>query len=127
MTVCRYAERNKKIQVHLWKALYPGGSSIFVSFETVNHVKCLISLSNVPVLLRFLRGNIRASQRVLPRVENETGPYHTGQVSIQRWRTSLHIPSEQFPAKRNFDRVIIVLGGLETISIGLLKSGRPTL
>lgn len=60
---------------------------------------------------------------MLPRVENETRSYHTGQVSIQRWRATLDIPLEQFPAQRNFDWVIIVLGGLETISIGLLKSG----
>lgn len=51
------------------------------------------------------------------RTGNETRSYHTGQVSIQRWRTGLDIPPEQFPPKWNFDRVIIVLGGLETISI----------
>lgn len=105
----------------------PGGLSILVSHLKSCATKTRYLSPSPRVLLRFTPGNIRASQRVLARVENETRSYHTGQVSIQRWRTSLDIPREQFAAERNFDRVIIVLGGLETISIGLLKSGWPTL
>lgn len=56
-----------------------------------------LSLSSSSFLLLDLllpQGNIRASQRTVgTRVEhergNETRSYHTGQVSIQRWRTGL--------------------------------------
>lgn len=77
---------------------------------------------------RSPRGNIRASQRAVARVgERDTLVSYGASIDSTMSRAGLDIPPEQFPPKWNFDRVIIVLGGLETISIGLLKSGQPTL
>lgn len=58
--------------------------------------------------------------------ERDTLVSYGASIDSTMSRAGLDIPPEQFPPKWNFDRVIIVLGGLETISIGLLKSGQPT-